>query len=74
METLNSNQSRAKSHLNPIWTGLFANIKRLGHFAPPPNLAISSQMMMKLGKDYTMGRNLYRLTKIFDDVIVMLIL
>ena len=23
--------------LNPIWTGLFSNLKRLwGHFAPPP--------------------------------------
>ena len=39
--------------VNPIWTGLFANLKRLGGGAklPPPNLAISSQMTMKLGKD-----------------------
>ena len=39
---------------NPIWTGLFANPKRLGggegKMAQPPNLAISSQMTMKLGK------------------------
>ena len=36
-----------------FWTGLFANLKRLGgggHFGPPPNLAISSQKTMKLGK------------------------
>ena len=38
--------------INPIWTGLFANLKRLaGQMALPPNLAISSQMMMKLSKD-----------------------
>ena len=40
-------------HVNPIWTGLFANLKRLGgHFAPlpHPNLVISSQKTMKLGK------------------------
>ena len=39
--------------LNPIWTGLFANLKRLGGGAfcsPPLNFAISSQKMMKLGK------------------------
>ena len=41
----------------------------------PPNMAISSQMTMKLGKDILwVFRNLYKLTKIFDDVIVMLIL
>ena len=41
-----------ESIFNPIWTGLFANLKRLGGaFAPPPpNLAISSQKTMKLGK------------------------
>ena len=48
------------SEFNPIWTGLFANLKRLGWRAkcsppppppPPPNLAISSQMTMKVGKD-----------------------
>ena len=41
--------------INPIWTGLFANlIKRLrgGQNGPPPNLAISSHMTMKLGKDW----------------------
>ena len=40
-------------NFNAIWTGLFANLKRLGgHFAPPPpNWAISSQMTMKLDKD-----------------------
>ena len=47
--------SRAKIifhfNFNPIWAGLFANLKRLGgHFGPPPNLAISSQMTMKLSK------------------------
>ena len=39
--------------LNPIWTQLFANLKRLGGGAfwlPPSNLAISSQKTMKLGK------------------------
>ena len=38
--------------INPIWTGLFANLKRLGGsiLAPYPNLAISSQKIMKLGK------------------------
>ena len=36
----------------PIWTGLVANLKRPETFLlPPPNLAISSQMTMKLGKD-----------------------
>ena len=41
------------SYLNPIWIGLFANVKRMGGgaFWPPPNLTISSQMMMKLGKN-----------------------
>ena len=38
------------SAINPIWTGLFAKLKRLGK-CPPPNLAISSQMKMKLGTD-----------------------
>ena len=39
--------------LNHIWTGLFANLKRLWAKMPPPPtyLAISSQMTMKLGKD-----------------------
>ena len=40
---------------NSIWAGLFANLKRLGRDKmpppPPPNLAISSQMRMKLCKD-----------------------
>ena len=56
---------------NPIWTGLFANLKRLrGAILPPPplNLTISSQKTMKLGN---YGQEL---TKIFDDVIIMLIL
>ena len=47
--------------LSKIWlcaeevrTGLFANLKRLGgQNGLPPNLAISSQMTMKLGKDIT---------------------
>ena len=41
-----------------------------GAFGPLPNLALSSQKTMKFGK----GRNLYKLTTIFDDVIIMLIL
>ena len=38
---------------NPTWTGLFANLKGRGGGAkwPPPNLAISSQITMKLGRD-----------------------
>ena len=36
--------------VNAIWTGLFANLKRLGHSPPHPNLAISSQKTMKHGK------------------------
>ena len=46
--------SKISFHFNPIWTGLFANLKRLGggQNGPfPPNLAISRQMTMKLGKD-----------------------
>ena len=35
---------------NPIWTGLFPNQKRRGGI-PPPNLPISRQNTMKLGKD-----------------------
>ena len=36
---------------NPIWTGLFANLKRLGGGGKmaSPNLTISSQKTMKLG-------------------------
>ena len=40
--------------INPVWTGLFANLKDWGAFCPPPphpNLAISCQMTIKLGKD-----------------------
>ena len=41
--------------INSVYTRLFANLKRLGGGGggqyPPPKLAISSQMMMKLGKD-----------------------
>ena len=41
---------------------------------PPPNLVISSQTTMKLGKDILWAnRNFYKLTKIFYDVILMLI-
>ena len=40
--------------LTSIWARLFANLKRLGEgggkMAPPPNLAISSEMTMKFGK------------------------
>ena len=35
--------------LIPIWTGLFANLKGLG--VPTPNLDISSQMTIELGKE-----------------------
>ena len=61
-------------HVNPIWTGLFADLKRLGGGAkwPPPNVAISTQMIMKLGNDILWVD--YKLTKNFDDVIVTLIL
>ena len=52
--------------INPIWTGLFANLKDW----PPPNLAISCQMTMKLGKDILWVEIF---TKIFEDVIVILI-
>ena len=34
-----------------VWTGLFANLKRLTLIGSSPNLAISSQMTMKLGSD-----------------------
>ena len=39
--------------LTSFWTGFFANLKRLGgrQNASLPNLAVSSQMTMKLGKD-----------------------
>ena len=43
--------------LTPFWTGFFANLKRVGGGGGgeakwlPPNLDISSQMTMKLGKD-----------------------
>ena len=44
---------RLLGNINPIWTGLFANLKDLrgggAGSAPLPNLAISSQMKMKLG-------------------------
>ena len=56
-----------KDPFNPIWTGFFAN-----HFGSLPNLAISSQMTMKLGKDI-IWVEIDKLTKVFDDVIVMLI-
>ena len=40
------------SWFSPTWTGRFANLKRLGGGGnAPPNLAISSQLTMKLGKD-----------------------
>ena len=41
--------SHPRPILNPIWTGLFANLKRLGG-QPPPNFAISGQKTMKLAK------------------------
>ena len=38
--------------INPTWTELSANLKDWGaKMLPPPNLAISSQMTMKLGRD-----------------------
>ena len=36
--------------INPIWTGHFGSLKRLGGGGPPPNLSISRQMTMKLSK------------------------
>ena len=39
------------SCINYIWTGLFANLKRLKGPKCPPNFAISSQMTMKLFSD-----------------------
>ena len=53
--------------INPIWTGLFANLKRIGEGGgggrgkndPPPNLAIPGQIT----KGYTMRRNIYKLQK-----------
>ena len=47
--------------LNPIWTELFANLKRLGEDD-------------ETWSGYTMDRSLYKLPKIFYDAIVMLIL
>ena len=39
-------------HVNPIWTGLFANLKRTGgQNGPLSKMAISSQITMKLVKD-----------------------
>ena len=55
------------NRLNPIWTGLFAILKRLGGILVlPPTLAVSNQK--------TMNRNLYKSIKMFDNVIIMLIL
>ena len=47
---LEPKQLRNLESFNPIWTGLFAYLKRLGGKIPPHNLAIASQMTMKLGK------------------------
>ena len=57
-------------YFNPIWTGLFANLKRLGggHFG------YFKSENGETCQGYTMGRDLYKLTKNFDDVIVILIL
>ena len=38
-----------EGRFNPIWTGLFVTNLKGG--APSPNLAMSSQMTMKLGRD-----------------------
>ena len=44
-----------EAELNTIWTGLLCQPEKTGEggvgFGAPPNLAISSQMTMKLGKD-----------------------
>ena len=43
-----------KEELNPIWTGLFAYLKTLGgggQNTPVTNLAVSTLMTMKLGRD-----------------------
>ena len=45
------------NRINPIWTGHFANLKKRWGGGrgvanwPSPNLAISSQITIKLGKD-----------------------
>ena len=41
---------------------------------PLPNLAISNQMMMKLGKNILWVEVFTQIDKIFDDVVLMLIL
>ena len=43
---------RFTDHLNSIWTGLFASLKRQGGRVPPPNLAILSKTTIKLGRIY----------------------
>ena len=59
---------------NPIWTGLFANLKRLeGGMSPSyPGYFNSDDNETWLG--YTMGRNHYKLMESFDNVVVVLIL
>ena len=63
---------------NPIWTGLFAHLKRLvgggGAFWPTSLLGYFKSEDDETWYGYTMGRDLYKLTKPFDDVNVMLIL
>ena len=66
------------SDFNPIWAQLFANLKRPGgggggKMAPSSNLANSSQMMIKLGKNI-LWIEIFPNYKNFLDVIVMLIL
>ena len=53
-EVLRHSHPQKKKNLKraPIRTGLFADLKRLwGPKWPPPNLTVSGQMTMKLGKD-----------------------
>ena len=57
-------QYMQRLHLNPIWTGLFGNLKRLGEGANVPSkLSHFKSDYDKTWCGYTMGRNLYKLTK-----------
>ena len=63
---------------NSFWTGLQFPTQRDwgwgggGGVALPPYLAISSQMVMKLGMNILwVGRKFFKLVKNFDDVIVI---
>ena len=76
---LHSNMER-KVNVNPIWTGLFANLKRLGEQnGPLLTWLFQIRWRWNLVRISSMGRNLYKLTKVlmtssscwFYDVIKM---